>query len=95
MSIRPTPDNAQYNPNPNPDVLTSVDGTGTKSNPDTLTMSDLTEVERSAATIGENPDAFRPISWINAAHYTSLLNSNALSSKLVQQVEAYKLVSTR
>lgn len=58
-----------------------------------LTMEDLSETERSAATIGVSPDAWKPISWMNAAHYHTLLTSNSLGSRLAQQIEAYKTVS--
>jgi len=58
-----------------------------------LSMEDLNETERSAATIGVSPDAWKPIPWINAAHYHSLLTSNALGGRLAQQIEAFKSVS--
>ena len=58
-----------------------------------LSMEDLNETERSAATIGVSPDAWKPIPWMNAAHYHTLLTSNALGGRLAQQIEAYKTVS--
>lgn len=61
--------------------------------PTALTMDDLNEVERSAATIGVSPDSWKPISWINNQHYHSLLTSNSLGGRLVQQIESYKIVS--
>ena len=59
----------------------------------TLTLDDLNETERSAALIGASPDAYKPIPWMNAHHYTSLLKGNNLDGRLAQQIEAYKAVS--
>jgi hypothetical protein len=54
----------------------------------------LTEVEKSAATIGVAPDAWKPIGWMNQGHYGELLRQNALSGRLTQKIEAFKTVST-
>lgn len=59
----------------------------------TLDFESLTETEKSAATIGASPDEWKPISWMNAAHYTTLLKNNVLGGRLTQQIEAYKVVS--
>lgn len=59
----------------------------------TLTLDDLNETERSAALIGASPDAYKPIPWMNAHHYSSLLKNNILDGRLAQQIEAYKTVS--
>lgn len=53
----------------------------------------LTETERNAATIGVAPDAWKPISFMNNAHYGELLRNNALSGRLTQQIESFKLVA--
>ena len=58
-----------------------------------LTMDDLTETEKSAASLGVSPEELRPISFLNNAHYESLKSSNALSGKLSQQLEAFKTVA--
>lgn len=58
-----------------------------------LSMEELNETERSAATIGVSPDAWKPIGWMNASHYHTLLTGNALGGRLAQQIEAYKTVS--
>ena len=60
----------------------------------TLKFEDLNEVERSAATIGVHPEAWKPISWLNAGHYTELLKKNALGGRLCQQIEAFKAVAS-
>lgn len=71
------------------DRQVSIDADGGAS----LTLDDLNETERSAALIGASPDAYKPIPWMNAHHYTSLLKGNNLDGRLAQQIEAYKAVS--
>lgn len=58
-----------------------------------ITFDQLTETEKSAATIGVSPDAWRPIGWMNEAHYGELLKNNVLAGRLTQQIEAYKVVA--
>ena len=58
-----------------------------------LTFDQLSETEKSAASIGVAPDAWRPIGWMNEAHYGELLKSNVLAGRLTQQIEAYKVVA--
>tara|TARA_B100000963_G_scaffold345948_1_gene350616 strand:+ start:936 stop:1211 length:276 start_codon:yes stop_codon:yes gene_type:complete len=58
-----------------------------------LKFEDLTATEQSAATIGVHPEAWKPISWLNAGHYTELLKKNALAGRLTQQIEAFKQVA--
>lgn len=60
-----------------------------------LTFEELTEVEKSAATIGVSPEAWRPIGWMNEAHYGELLKNNVLAGRLTQQIEAFKTVAAR
>ena len=60
---------------------------------DALSLDDLNETERSAATIGAAPDAWRPITFMNDAHFTTLLKNNAVGNRLAQQIEAYRAVS--
>tara|TARA_X000001036_G_scaffold434205_1_gene473183 strand:+ start:3787 stop:4056 length:270 start_codon:yes stop_codon:yes gene_type:complete len=59
-----------------------------------LKFEDLTETEKSAATIGVSPEAWKPISWLNAGHYGELLRKNALGGRLTQQIEAFKAVAS-
>lgn len=56
-------------------------------------LSGLNHQERSAARLGVNPEAFRPISFLNSAHYATLLKTNSLSGELAQRLEAFKAVS--
>ncbi len=68
--------------------------TARSSNEGALKFEDLSETERSAATIGVHPEAWKPISWMNAGHYTELLKKNALGGRLCQQIEAFKTVAS-
>ena len=54
----------------------------------------LSEVEKSADTIGVAPDAWKPIEFMNTAHYGELLRNNALSGRLTQQIESFKTVAS-
>ena len=63
----------------------------TESVPD---FDNLNETEKSAATIGVAPDAWKPIGWLNQGHYGELLRNNALGGRLTQQIEAFRTVST-
>lgn len=59
-----------------------------------ISFDHLSETEKSAATIGVNPDEWRPIGWMNQQHYNTLLKKNALGGRLTQQIEAYKVVAS-
>jgi hypothetical protein len=58
-----------------------------------VTWEQLNEVEKSAASIGVAPDAWKPIGWLNEGHYGELLRSNALDGRLTQKIEAFKTVA--
>ena len=58
-----------------------------------LKWADLTETEKSAASLGVNPDSWQPISFLNDAHYDTLLKTNAIDGDLAKKLEAYKHVS--
>lgn len=60
---------------------------------DLLHFDDLTETEKSAAMIGASPDDWKPIGFMNQAHYRTLLENNALAGALTQKIEAYKQVA--
>ena len=53
----------------------------------------LTPTEQAAASLGVHPEAFRPIGFMNSAHYESLLKANALDDTLARRIEAYKSIS--
>ena len=58
-----------------------------------LSFDALTETEKSAASIGVSPDEWKPIGFMNAQHYSTLLKNNALAGDLAQGIEAYKQVA--
>lgn len=59
-----------------------------------VTWDSLTETEKSAGSMGVAADAWKPISFMNEAHYTELLKNNSLGSRLTQQIEAFKTVAS-
>jgi len=56
-------------------------------------LSTLTPDERQVVSLGVSPDAWRPIAMLNNAHYTNLLQTNAISGPLAAKLESYKAVS--
>ena len=54
----------------------------------------LSNVEQSAASLGVHPDSWKPIGFMNASHYDTLLKSNALDDNLARRIEAYRTVAT-
>jgi len=62
--------------------------------PAALDWKDLSETEKSAASLGVDPEQWRPIGFLNTAHYETLLKSNALDESLAQKLEAFKSVAT-
>lgn len=73
-----------------PEEQLAMTGAGAQ---DAVHFDQLSETERSAATIGAGADDWKPIGWMNQAHYTTLLKNNALGGRLTQQIEAFKVVS--
>ncbi|MGB0190478.1 MAG: hypothetical protein ACPF9W_05860, partial [Nocardioides sp.] len=53
----------------------------------------LTETEKSAASLGVHPDAWKPIKFMNNAHYDTLIKSNALDPTLARRIEAFRAVA--
>ena len=60
-----------------------------------LTWDQLSEAEKSAASIGVSPDDWKPIGWLNEGHYAQLLRNNALDGRLTQKIEAFRFVSAQ
>jgi hypothetical protein len=63
----------------------------------TLSFDSLTENEKSAASLGVHPESWKPIGFLNNAHYETLIKSNALDNDLARRIEvrraSYRLVS--
>jgi hypothetical protein len=74
----------------------AIDNNGTSASAadPAMSLNDLNEEERSAATLLQHEtQAFVPISFINQSHYGTLLRNNALDGRLAQQIEAYRKLS--
>lgn len=59
-----------------------------------LSWKDLNETEKSAASLGVDPNSWKPIAFMNQAHYDTLLKKNAIDQELAKKLEAYRHVST-
>lgn len=53
----------------------------------------LSETEKACASLGVQPDDFKPIGWINSAHYENLKNANALDGDLARRIDAFSKVA--
>jgi hypothetical protein len=53
----------------------------------------LTPTEQAAASLGVHPEAWKPISFMNAAHYESLKKQNAIDETLTRRIEAFRSIS--
>ena len=58
-----------------------------------LSFEGLTETEKSAASLGVHPEAWKPIKFMNNAHYDTLVKSNALEPNLARRIEAFRTVA--
>jgi hypothetical protein len=58
-----------------------------------LQWSELTETEKSAASLGVSPDEWKPLTFLNEGHYNELLKTNSVGDELAKRLEAYKVVS--
>lgn len=54
----------------------------------------LTSVEQSAASLGVNPDSWKPIAFLNNAHYAQLTAANMLDDTLARRIEAFRVVAS-
>ena len=74
---------------------TRVADESTRAEADVLNhYSGLTPTEVAAASLGVEPDAWKPLSFMNTSHYESLIKNNALSDQLARRLEAYKTVAS-
>ena len=62
-------------------------------NPGAHTFDALSPVEQSAASLGVSPDSWKPIQFLNNAHYQQLISSNMLDDDLARRIEAYRTVA--
>ena len=88
MSVRHTDDTMM-----SPAAQLRSDIASVRSTEAEVTWESLNEVEKSAASIGVSPDAWKPIGWLNEGHYGELLRKNAIDGRLTQKIEAFKHVA--
>ena len=55
----------------------------------------LTATEQAAGSLGVHPEAFKPIKFMNDAHYDSLKKNNALDDDLARRIEAFRQVAAQ
>ena len=55
----------------------------------------LTGTEQAAGSLGVHPEAYKPIKFMNDAHYDSLKRSNALDDDLARRIEAFRQVAAQ
>jgi hypothetical protein len=49
----------------------------------------LSPIEQSAASLGVHPDSFKPIAFLNNAHYQQLINANLLDDDLARRIQVF------
>jgi hypothetical protein len=90
MSLRPAA-NRPLRPSSKQDSAPPIGGAAFDEAP--LTFDDLNPVEQAAASLGVQPDAIKPIGWLNDAHFQTLKDNNALHPDLSRRIEAFRHVS--
>tara|TARA_Y100000591_G_C21838703_1_gene704240 strand:+ start:2125 stop:2427 length:303 start_codon:yes stop_codon:yes gene_type:complete len=63
------------------------------SNNETPSFDSLTPVEQAAGSLGVSPNEWKPIAFMNNAHFEALVKANALEANLVRRIEAFKQVA--
>ena len=66
---------------------------GAEATPNAPSFDSLSGTEKSAASLGVHPEAWKPIGFMNNAHYDQLMKSNALDDTLARRIEAYRVVA--
>ena len=57
--------------------------------PAAIQLEDLSGIEQAAVALQADPDAVKPIEWLNKKHYEALQGTNALAPELERRIEAY------
>lgn len=55
----------------------------------------LNPVEQSAASLGVSPESWKPIAFLNNAHYEQLIAANMLDDDLARRIEAFRSVAAK
>lgn len=53
----------------------------------------LSGTEQAAGSLGVHPEAWKPIRFMNNAHYKQLIESNSLDDTLARRIEAFRCIS--
>lgn len=97
MSVRPNRPQVQHNGSLQAELeemrRAAVRGDETSEPLDVHDGTPLTSVEMNVASLGVDPSAWKPISFMNTAHYEKLLEGNHIDSAFAQKLEAYKAIS--
>jgi len=75
------------------DVANNAAAAGLETATATPSFDSLSHTEKSAASLGVHPEAWKPIGFLNNAHYDQLMKSNALDDDLARRIEAYRVVA--
>lgn len=60
-----------------------------------ISFDQLSVVEQAAGSLGVHPEAWKPITFMNDAHYDTLLKSNSLDHDLITRIEAFRHVAAQ
>ncbi len=55
----------------------------------------LSGTEQAAGSLGVHPDAWKPIKFMNNAHFETLIKANALDDCLARRIEAFRQVAAQ
>ena len=69
------------------------DATNAPAEPNTAEFDRLNPTEQAAGSLGVHPDSWKPIPFMNAAHYDNLIKANMLDDDLARRIEAYRSVA--
>lgn len=58
-----------------------------------LSFDQLSSTEQAAGSLGVHPGAWKPIKFMNNAHYDQLIKSNALGDNLTRRIEAFRSIA--
>ena len=78
-------------------IAADVAGTVAETSPVTVethtAFDSLSAPEQAAGSLGVHPEAWKPIKFMNNAHYEQLIASNALDDNLARRIEAFRHVA--
>ena len=68
-------------------IANNLETSGVEAAASTPSFDSLSHTEKSAASLGVHPEAWKPIGFLNNAHYDQLMKSNALDDDLARRIE--------